>query len=274
MKNYDFYYPYVGGKNRDIKFFESQLIEIDFKKIKYIVEPFGGSSALSRYLYFNKGLQDKKYLINDLDSQLIDFYKYVKRYGSKKLIEEYNKVIENLDKDKYKLLYEEYKTTTDKNRKLQLLFILSKLCFRTRLGLLNTRDGRAKKKIDKPCEIDKFYKNKKVEYSNKDFKEILNKYKDNEEAFIFLDPPYFDSFNSYYITYNKDRKTKDKVIIDNTSIFIDILEFMKSCKCKVMLIINSNKILEHIYKDFIKGDYDKIYQITKNKTKHLICTNY
>jgi hypothetical protein len=45
-------------------------------------------------------------------------------------------------------------------------------------------------------------------------------------------------------------------------------------KAKIMLIINDLKILRHLYKDFIKGDYDRVYQIGKRKEKHLIITNY
>ena len=59
-----------------------------------------------------------------------------------------------------------------------------------------------------------------------------------------------------------------------TSILLDILELLKNAKCKVMLIINKLNILEYLFKDFIRGEYIRIYQNTKKKMKHLIITNY
>ena len=41
-----------------------------------------------------------------------------------------------------------------------------------------------------------------------------------------------------------------------------------------MLIINKLYILEYLFNDYIKGEYDKIYQVGKKKSKHLIITNY
>ena len=48
-----------------------------------------------------------------------------------------------------------------------------------------------------------------------------------------------------------------------TDILLDTLELLKTGKCKVMLIINKLNILEYLYKDFIKGEYLKIYGISK-----------
>jgi hypothetical protein len=55
-------------------------------------------------------------------------------------------------------------------------------------------------------------------------------YKDDEEAFLFLDLPYLYSDNSNYASQIRDT--------DMTQIVVDIIEFLKTCKCKVMLVIN------------------------------------
>ncbi len=49
-------------------------------------------------------------------------------------------------------------------------------------------------------------------------------YKDNENGFIFLDPPYLDSYNASYDKY-QDKNTDEKKKIDNTNIYIDLLEY-------------------------------------------------
>ena len=97
--------------------------------------------------------------------------------------------------------------------------------------------------------------------------------KSKKKYFIFLDPPYFDSFNKYYVMY-QDKFTGEKTIKDNTGMYIEILKYLKENKKNTMLIINKNCITEFIYKDYIKAEYDKTYQLTKKKTKHLIINNY
>lgn len=68
--------------------------------------------------------------------------------------------------------------------------------------------------------------------------------------------------------------TTKKTIKDNTAYFIDCMNLLKEAKCRVMLIVNENAITNYLYKDFIKGRYNKVYQLTKRLTSHLICTNY
>ena len=61
---------------------------------------------------------------------------------------------------------------------------------------------------------------------------------------------------------------------DMTQIVLDILEYLKTCSCRVMLIINKLSILSYLFKDYIKGEYIRIYQLTNRKAIHLIITNY
>ena len=84
--------------------------------------------------------------------------------------------------------------------------------------------------------------------------------------FFFLDPPYLFSNNSSYIPQVNEA--------DMTSMIVDILEFIQTCKCKVMLIINELDLLSHLFRNYIKGKYDRTYQISKKKAVHLIICNY
>ena len=61
---------------------------------------------------------------------------------------------------------------------------------------------------------------------------------------------------------------------DNTEMVPKIYEFMLTCKCKVLLIINDLEIIRYIFKNFVKGGYNKIYQIGKKRSRHLIICNY
>ena len=100
--------------------------------------------------------------------------------------------------------------------------------------------------------------------TNDDYLNIFEQYKDNNKAFLFLDPPYIFSNNS---TYNM-------MDTDNTEMVPKIYEFMLTCKCKVLLIINDLEIIRYIFKNFVKGKYNKIYLIGKKRSRHLIICNY
>ena len=85
----------LGNKKDDIKYFEHHLP----KNIKYVVEPFGGSFAVSKYVY-----QDlDKYIIhiNDNDPVLYHIYKNYKQSIDlvKKLDELYNDKYQNKSKE-------------------------------------------------------------------------------------------------------------------------------------------------------------------------------
>ncbi len=63
-----------------------------------------------------------------------------------------------------------------------------------------------------------------------------------KKAFIYLDPPYLNSF-----------KLK----------FIQIYLIFKDSKCKILFGINNNAITKYLYKDYFKQDYLKNYDSTK-----------
>ena len=59
----------------------------------------------------------------------------------------------------------------------------------------------------------------------------MNEYKDNKDAFLYLDPPYMDSYNGGYSSFQSKTYNDDLTIKDNTEMYIYLLEFLKDCKC-------------------------------------------
>ena len=252
-----FYFSYTGSKRLDLKFFEKY---IDIQNVSTIVEPFCGSSAFSFYC-FDTLKYDKNFYLNDSDSRLIKFLNTVKeKKGIKYFVDKVNALPRPATPEEYK------KNCSNEDYG----YYYSCRIYGLRKNIMPPADRSVNVDIKKYEKFDKFYLNKNVTLKHGDYSDVFEKYKNDEKAFIFLDPPYLDSFNAYY----QDYKTVDKVIQDNTKIFIDILTFIKECKSKVMLIINKNAITEHLYKDYIRGEYSKLYQLVKKKTKHLIITNY
>jgi site-specific DNA-adenine methylase len=117
-----------------------------------------------------------------------------------------------------------------------------------------------------------------VKITNQDYIDIIEMYKDNENGFIYIDPPYLDSYNATYNTYQNKNTDEENNIIDNTKIYIDLLEYLKNCTCKILFSINSNAVTKYLYKDYIKNVYNRSYEttiISKNnkltKTNKIIC---
>ena len=92
----------------------------------------------------------------------------------------------------------------------------------------------------------------------------MHKYKDNKNAFLYLDPPYVDSYNGSYSSYTGKSYDEAMNIIDNTQIYIDLLDILKY-KCKVLFSINDCALTRYLYKDYIKNSYNHIYQTAHMK---------
>ena len=237
----------IGSKQNDLRHFKHLLpLEVDT-----IIEPFGGSFAVSKYFY-----KDNKYKfhINDLDEEL--YYIYINYEEYLKQIDVVNDMADNLDLTLRGHKLKNYIEELDINDNIKNYIIKN----------MFVRGNIFKCSSSKSYEDNEIYILNNGLFTNDDYINIFNKYKDDDKAFIFLDPPYLFSDNSGYFPQNEEK--------DMTSILIDILDLLINGKCKVMLIINKLNIIEFLFKDFIKGIYQKTYQISKKKMKHLIITNY
>ena len=111
----------------------------------------------------------------------------------------------------------------------------------------------------------------------------MEMYKNNENVFIYIDPPYLDSYNANYNSYANKQIDDENNVIDNTQIYIDLLEYLKYCKCKILFSINENALTKYLYKDYIIKVYNRQYETTtisksketsKNKQNILIICNF
>lgn len=272
MRQKNFFFTYVGGKTKDYKSFKDY---VNFDGCNTICEPFCGSCAFS---FLNRD-NINKFILNDKDTVLIEFLKDVR----KGLFPDYlkyveNKILDYIDNNKpTKEWYSLRKSVTNNTNKYDRFLIST--TSRGRFGLMEIDAGRNepllriknKLKLENYENILNFVKEKNIKFRNRDCLEIFNKVKDKKNTFVFLDPPYFESYNKSYCVNQINGKNE---VIDNTKMYIDILEFLKSAKCKVMLIINKNALIEYLYKDYIKGEYTKQYDMSRRIVQHLIITNY
>lgn len=282
-------YKWTGGKRKEIKIFKEYYPEFVNSKDYTFIEPFFGGGAV----YWSLGAS--KNIINDIDEELVNFLEQVKENANDvmvniKSISEKIKEVSLLEKDKIisiaeakerrGLYYYEYRNKDRKNG----LQSMSNLERAVRFFIVNQLAFNGMRRFNSRGEFNIPYGNYKSFNINLNDEHInlLSKtdircgsYKnvmlenDNENTFIYLDPPYTREFKEY---------SHDNVFGEKEQ--IELAETFKSIKkASVMIIINKDEFTAELYKDYIKHEYDLKYSTNiknryDNSVKHLIITNY
>ena len=214
-------------------------------------------------------LQPKKAVINDVNKHLINFYEVLRdNYTelNKQLqtyintLEEYRNIIHILNTGQYQNSIEQ----------AAIFYYLNKTAF-SGTWRVNSKGGF---NVGYGYYPNDTYKNltdefipilKRTEICNKDYKEIIDNYKNNSEAFIFFDPPYLDCDT----LYTSSQKFEN--------IYKYIYEFMRECECKTMLVVKENQYILDTFGDFVRVKYGKNYKCNAKSDKennHVIITNF
>lgn len=250
-----------GGKKDELKY----IIPHVPSNYKLYLEPFVGGGAL----FFN--LNPKKAIINDVHKELIDFYQAIKE-GHSEEIYNFMKKHPNDEKIYYKVRSYDIKNNLDNAKRF---YYLRKTCFRGMLrynkkGEFNIPFGRYKNynyEEIKDKRYEKLLKNTTI--YNKNFEFIFEKY-NNENNFMFLDPPYDSEFTDYgYCSFGKEEHKK-------------LFQCFKETKNKCLMIIGKTNFISELYKDYIIEEYEKNYRFKIHSgrigdeinTKHLVIKNY
>ena len=257
-------YPIIrwgGGKKDEIKNFIHYIPQT----YDTYLEPFVGGGAV----YFH--INPDKAVINDVHTELVDFYKSIKD-GYSDEIYKFMAKHPNQEDTYYKV--RSYKPTNQLEN-AQRFYYLRKTCFRGMLrynskGEFNIPYGRYKnynyediKNKNYECLL------KNTEVLNKDFQYIFDNYNSNDN-FMFLDPPYDSEFTDYgYCSFGKEEHKK-------------LAKCFKETNIKCLMIIGKTKFITELYDGYIVGEYNKNYRFKLHSGRigdeinanHLIIMNY
>jgi len=255
MKNH-FFIGYYGNKRQEVEKIYDE-IKNNLENKEFIIEPYCGSSALSYYIWLNNKDKNYKYILNDNNKFIIELYKISKDENK------FDKFIEDL-----KTMFNECKNKEDynkifKNSKDDLLsYIYVNRIYSIRPGLYPIRIFKPEcfNSIKNAPIID-FVRNANIEFLNIDGIELYEKYKDNDKAFLFLDPPYMNSNNSFY---------KNPSLLIYEHLFINDIN---KNKAYITLCLENNWIIKLLFKDKKNILYDKKYETTKKSTTHILILN-
>ena len=251
-----------GGKSDEIKMFEKYFPD---NYTKYI-EPFVGGGSV--YFYLNP----INAVISDVHTELIDLYQSMGK-GKGKEIYEFMKQSPNDEKTYYKIRDNmEINNNLDSAKRF---YYQRKTCFRGMLrynknGKFNIPFGKYKT-INYSELINKDYETLlgRTVILNENFEYVFKNYND-ENNFMFLDPPYDSEFTDYgYCQFGKEEHKKLALCFKNT-------------KIKCLMIIGKTKFIEELYDGYIVDEYDKKYKFKlydnrvgdEINTKHLVIKNY
>lgn len=252
MKNH-FFIAYAGNKRNEV---ESLYNEIKDKldNIEYIIEPFCGSSAFSYYLS-TKHPKKFKYILNDNNKHLINLYDV----GSKeeeldKLILKLNEFSKDNNKEKYNKIIKE--------DKFENWFYKNKLyCLRPGFYPSDIKRQKTNFSNIKKVPIIKFLMEEDIELYEEMGEDIIELYKNNTKALIFIDPPYLNSCNDFYL---------DSKVNIYEYLSINTIDKMEAT---ILLCLENNWIIKLLFNNFIKSFYNKQYEYSKKNTTHLIISN-
>ena len=196
------------------KLINKGLIELFPKNISMFVDLFAGSSVVSM------NTEASKYIINDIDTNLMDLYNMFKFTEADTIIEHIESRIEEYglarertkrnefkDKEKieqYKKAYMSLRSDYNKNKTVLDFYTLMFYSFSQQFRFNNK--GEFNMPCGNDCFSDKnkeyirngrdFFKNDNVIITNNDFRKLKISKLDNN-SFVYLDPPYLDTTATY-----------------------------------------------------------------------------
>lgn len=258
-----FYFSYAGNKRKEIKNLDNLLENVKYTKV---VEPFGGSCAFSISEYLKN--KDLEIYISDIDDELTSFCNNF--YKNDELIMNIVlNIVSNIhNKEDYDRFYKKFCNKIDNNNIIDFCayYLFKRTFFKLRQGMYYRNAKITLNTLQKNKDfLNEFFK--KHMYNCVDYKIIFEQFKNDEDALLFLDPPYLNSCSSFY------KKIDCEINFD--LLWEDIFDLFNNGKCKIILIVNNNFFMRKVFEKWLYISYDKQYSTFKSKkTTHNVFCNF
>lgn len=206
QKNHHSPLRYPGGKTSLLPFFEKIIQENKLEKLTYI-EPFAGGAGAALGLLFSGKVE--RIVINDLDKAIYSFWLSTV-YESEKFIRKiYSIPITVTEWKKQREIYRNEKSDTFKLGFATFFLNRTNISGILDGGPIGGLNQKSKWKINarfnkknlarKIREIGKYQS--KITIYNLDGLDLIEKYLNRENAFLYLDPPYFEKGATLYLNH-------------------------------------------------------------------------
>lgn len=248
---------YPGGKSKIAPIIKKIITDNNLTGCTF-VEPFAGGAGVSLDLLFN-GLA-KHIILNDSDIAVYSFWKAI--------LEETNRFVEDIYN--IPLIIKEWEhqkeiLKSSKEPSYELGFATFYLNRTNRSGILNAGVIGGKKQDGKWKMDARFNRNSlaikirniaerkgNITVYNLDFKDFA-KYIPNENAFVYLDPPYYEKGKQLYSSYfNKEDH-------------VELEKIIRTIQVKWLLTYDNHEEIKKIYKDYKVETFDINYSVSKQR---------
>lgn len=246
------------------------------------IEPFVGSGALLLKL------QPKKWIINDINKDLINIWNQVKT-NPHEIIKEFKKFGDHFKplSKKDKVIYCKEITSKIESMPYDLkrasLYLLMKFCSYTgdiiynnifffksldmNIFIRNYYPFLIQNNYNNIIEVSKFLNNSKGKIYNTNYEKILNKSKNGD--FVFLDPPYIEDHN-YEFNYNKNEVLDESFIIG----LYQQVKQLDTKGVKWLMTQADTKQIKEIFKEYHVEKFQVYRMGSKSYVNELIIMNY
>lgn len=261
---------YPGGKSRAVGFLK------DFvpREFSAYFEPFFGGGSLGIYLAQKAEFKGIKIYANDLNFDLFCFWQILKTQN-KALISEISTIKHDFKDGRalYEALLARREADLSELERAADFFVLNRITFS---GLIDC-GGYSQKafesrftasSIERLKDMDKILAN--VEFSCEDYAKTLQKA--DENAFVFLDPPYFSAAKSRLYGKKGDLHTHFE--------HENLHEILQNLRAKFVLTYDDSAFVRELYKDFYTLGFSVQYgmnnfkQSKANKGQELLISNF
>lgn len=251
----------------------NEMLNLFDKEAEFYIEPFLGSGVVLINLLNNiEKFKFKKIYVNDINSNIINFYRLLKN-DSELFISKIEEIVNEYNNTKYKeeYYYKIRNRYNEINAKMDVksiyFYFLMKAGFNgvyreNRNGKFNVPYGR-KERIIVDNENLKFIseKLKNVEFYNYDyikFFEVLKKRKILNKSFVYFDPPYIPE--DKIVNQKQELYTKD--IFEHEE-FVDFID--KSEINKFIISMSDSTNADKVYGKYYKNEVNEIIRTINPK---------
>ena len=249
-KEYKPFVKWAGGKRGLLK----QILPLIPKEFNNYYEPFVGGGALFFELFSKGLLQNKKVVISDINSELINSYNIIKNKPSELIyiLKEYKK---NHSKEFYYKVREldrkdNYSNLPDVEKAARFIY-LNKTCFNglyrvNKKGFFNTPIGRYKNPniADEETILNASEALQNAIIKEQSFEKVLESAQ--KEDFVYFDPPYYPlNETSNFTSYDSN------IFLENEQ--IKLYEVFDNLAKKEVFVLESNSdtpFIKELYKNY------------------------
>jgi DNA adenine methylase len=224
---------YPGGKSRAVETI-AQLLP-DFDEFR---EPFLGGGSV--FVYVKQRFPNKKYWVNDLYTELYNFWKMTQKNIDGVIVKVYEwKNKYQIGKELYQFLNENFEKFNDLER-AAAFFVYNRITFSGTTLSGGYSEGAfsgrfTESSIQRLNDLRKVINGSLI--TNYDYEEVVNK--DGENVFIFLDPPYYSATKSALYGKNGNlHKTFDHKRFARN---------MKNCKHKWLITYDDSDYIKDLF---------------------------